>query len=206
MRTPPAISGPTRASVFRLRASVGAFLLVGIAAAGGGCAKARAEANPAGPPLSIPAPPPRALMPVEAEPIAAIPAPEPPIAAAPRVTPTPLPTRRPPATRTEPETRTEAPAATATPVAGATEPRELRTVPSSPGASSGEASVKNYLTRAELARSNVTYSKLSAEGRKNFDESKRHSDLALEKLKEGNILLARSAAEKAATLAEALSN
>ena len=210
MRIPPAaISEPTRASVNRRRprSCAGAFVLLVLAVSAGGCAKARAEANPAGPPLSMPAPPPRALMPVEAEPIAATPTAGTPVASVPRVAPTPLPPRRPATVRTEPDARVEQPpAASVSPAAGAAEPRELRTVPSSPTAPAAEARIQKYLSQADQDRRRVEYAKLSTEARRNYDESKRLSEQAVEKLKERNVPFALSAAEKAATLAAALGN
>ena len=216
MRIPPAISEPTAGATVRriaagrvLRAllvrpaAAGVFILTVIAASVSGCAKARAEANPAGPPLSVPAPPPRALMPVEAEPLAATPAGETPVAAVPRVTATPLPPRRPPTVKPEPE-RAEPPAVSEAPSPSTSEPRDLKTVPSPAASAADQARVEKHLKQAEQDRRRVVYAKLSADGKVNFDQSRRHSELAAEQMKEGNIPFALSAAEKAAQLAASL--
>jgi len=174
-----------------------------------GCAKARAAGIPEGPPLAMPAPPPRVLIPAEEEPLVAAPTgPDIPLAAAPRVTPPPVQSRRATVSRAEPDGRVDVPpaAATAQTSVGPAEPvRELLTVPA--GAAAAETTrVHALLKQAETDRKKVesTYNRLSTDNRKNFDDSKRFSEQALEKLKERNMLMAVAAAEKAATLAASL--
>src|SRR5438552_18553809 len=73
-----------------------------------GCAKAQAKGTAGGPPLQVPAPPPRVLAPVEEPVTASAPPPETPVpvAAAPRP-----PAARPPVRRADPQPETPAPAA-----------------------------------------------------------------------------------------------
>ena len=180
---------------------------VALSAAVSGCAKARAAGVLEGPPLAMPAPPPRELGPIEADLLpTTMNGPDRPVAAAPRISPAPLPPRRQPATRQEPEARTEPPAAASvtSPVAPVEPPRELRAVQPSESATDTAAvmtRVRNYLSQAAADRSRVVYAKLSAVSKQNYDESKRHSEEADKKLKERNLTGAESAAEKAATLA-----
>lgn len=170
-----------------------------------GCTTTKAATVIAGPPLMVPPAPPRELTPPEAEPIAATASgPGTPVTSVPRVQPS-LPTvRRPAQTRTEVEPKGEVPpSAAAIAGPGPSEPvRELRPAPAELGGA--EDRIKALLTQADQDRRSVTYTRLSVEARKNFDESKRFSEQASEKLKERNITFALYAADKAATLAAAL--
>ena len=184
-----------------------AVALVALSSILTGCAKPRAAGVPEGPPLAVPSPPPRVLVPAEEEPLVAAPtSPDIPLAAAPRVSPPPPQTRRTSVARTEPDGRTDAapPAAAAQTTIGPAEPaRELLAVP----AGTGDADrVHQLLKQAETDRKKAepNYSRLSSDNRKNFDDSKRFSDQALEKLNQRNIVMAVAAAEKAATLAASL--
>jgi hypothetical protein len=173
-----------------------------------GCATAKAATAIAGPPLAVPEPPPRVLVPAEAEPLASTTiAPETPLASQPSVQPTPPQTRRTSAVRSDTDTRVEAaaPAATAavTPGTGADTPRELRPVPS--GADPAlEGRVQGLLTRTANQLRCVDYDRLSNVNKNNHKESTRHSDTAQKALKERNFLVAQSAAEKALQYAESL--
>jgi hypothetical protein len=117
--------------------------------------------------------------------------------------------RRTNTTRNETDVRTEAapPPATAAVVAGTSveAPRELRPVPSV-GEPAMDRQVQAYLTRTANHLRCVDYDRLSNANKKNFDESKRHSDTAHETLKarNPNLPFALSAAEKAVQLAESL--
>src|SRR4030095_9779248 len=99
------------------------------AVAANGCAKARAETVPDGPPLATPQPPSRVLAPIEEEPLVSSPVAEAPVAPAPRVPPTAQPARRTPPP--EPEKPTPAPA----PAASVEGPRLLTAVSAHPGPS-----------------------------------------------------------------------
>jgi hypothetical protein len=173
-----------------------------------GCAKAKAsELVPDGPPLAMPAPPPRVLAPIEevavAAPATPTPAPEP--AAAPRTGGT-TPPRQP--ARTEPKQETP-PVVTAPPPAAPpptptpTETREVRALPAA-AAAAEDKKVRDVMTRASRDLNRVDYQKLSAEGKSQYDQSKRFSEQAEQALKEKNFVYAMTLAEKAATLAEEL--
>ena len=145
----------------------------------GGCAKAAAASAPAGPPLQVPAPPDRVLAPVEEPAVAAeAPAPEtpPPSVAPPRPT-------RPTA---------EARPAPAPPAAAAPSP-----APAPPPA----AAPRDLLARAARDINQVDYSRLSTEGKSQYEQSKRFSIQAEQALRERNLIFAATLADKAATLA-----
>ena len=177
-----------------------------VALAAGGCAKAKAKTIAEGPPLQVPEPPPRVLVPVE-EPIAATPVtPEAPPAPAPR-TPTPRPAN--PPRRSEPEPRQETPPpvvaqpAPATPPATTTTvepPRELRPALSAADPTE-ERKIRDQLNRAARDLNRVDYRRLSADGRAQYEQSKRFSDQAEQAIKDRNYVFAATLADKAATLA-----
>ena len=171
-----------------------------IALALSGCAKARAaETIPEGPPLQVPAPPERVLAPVEEPAVAAEPVPETPAAAAPvrPARPTTEPRPAPPAAATPPPPATP-PVAAAPPVP----PRDLKAP--SPANVATERSVRDLLARAARDISQVDYSRLSAEGRTQYEQSKRFSIQAEEALRERNLIFASTLADKASTLAAEL--
>jgi hypothetical protein len=176
--------------------SLGFGILLALSASG--CAKARAETVPDGPPLQMPEPPPRVLAPVEEE-LAAVPAVEPqpetppPTVAAPRTPPRPV-------TESKPQPATP-PAVSAQPAPPA-EPRDLRTA--SPTNAANERTVRDTLARAARDINRVDYGRLSAEGRAQYEQSKRFTVQAEEALKERNLIFAATLADKAATLAAEL--
>jgi hypothetical protein len=182
-----------------------AVCLVLCALAAGGCAKARAEAAPDGPPLQVPEPPARVLGTI-AEPVPATAVVPDPPAPAPATPPARPPVRRPngntaEADRPEPA---PAPAAVQAPVEPApTETRELRAAPSASTATE-ERTIRDLLTRATRDLSRVDYARLSADGKANYDQSKRFSQQAEQALKDRNFAFASTLADKAATLASEL--
>ena len=163
-----------------------------LALSAGACAKARAETVPEGPPLQVPEPPQRVLAPVEDLAVPA-PAPEPDTPAA-AVAPPRAPVR--PATESKPQPPLPAAPPPPPPVAG---PRELRAAP--PANAATERSVRETLARAARDINRVDYSRLSAEGRAQYEQSKRFSAQAEQALKERNLMFAATLADKAATLA-----
>jgi len=171
-----------------------ALVVFGVSA----CAKARAESAPDGPPLRIPVPPEHVLVPVE---------PPADLASAPEPEPPPPPTAtapRTPAARPAPAKPQPAPPAAATPPTQPppAEPREL-TAPS-PASGANERSVRDLLTRATRDLNRVDYSRLSTDGRAQYEQSKRFSEQAEQALKERNLIFAATLADKAATLAAEL--
>ena len=177
------------------------MLGVGIsAAAGAGCAKARAATVPDGPPLAMPQPPPRVFAPVdEEEPLAAGPVvPETPTAEAPQVTP-----RRPPrraTTTPEPEKPEPAPQ----PPQTAPEPqRELRAA-STPADAEADKKIRALLGTASRNLGQVDYQKLSVAGREQYQQAKDFGEQAGEALTQRNYVFAETLADKAAKLATEL--
>src|SRR5438094_388251 len=172
----------------------------GICLGAGACAKAQAKGNAGGPPLDVPAPPPRVLAPVE-EPVTASAAPPEtpaPVAAAPRP-----PAPRPPVRRAEPQPETPAPAA-ATAGQPAPEPRDLRAA--SPAAdAAAERQTRDALARAARDLGRVDYGKLNADAKAQYDQSKRFMEQAQQALRDRNFVFASTLADKAAALAAALS-
>jgi hypothetical protein len=176
-----------------------------------GCATTRAAPVAEGPPLTVPQPPPRVVVPPEEEPLAATgTGPDTPLlTSSPRVQPTPPPVRR-PATVRDSEPRSEAPVAAATGVVGPTvpavaeAPRELRPVPSALEPALDEASVRAMIDKVERLLRGVNASKLSAEAKRNYNDAKGYAAQAKEKLKGGNVGFAADAAAKALQLATVL--
>jgi len=166
-----------------------------LAAGGAACAKARAETIVLeGPPLQVPEPPSRVLVPVEelvSTPVVSEPEPAP-VAATPRTPPRPT-------TEAKPQ---PAPAPVVAPPLPVAEPRDLRTA--SPTNTDSERSVREVLARAARDIVRVEYSRLSADGRAQYDQSKRFSEQAEQALKERNLIFAATLADKAATLAAEL--
>jgi hypothetical protein len=181
-----------------------AAVLLGAVLLAGGCAKARPDTVPDGPPLAMPLPPPRIFAPLE-EPIAVQP-PAPEVANA----EPPRPAQRPPARRPAAAPAAERPEPEA-PVVAAPAPappspdpaRELRAAPSAADAAA-ERQVRELLQRAVRALNRVDYRRLSNEGRAQYDQAKRFSDQAEQALKERNLVFAATLADKASTLASQL--
>jgi hypothetical protein len=175
---------------------------VGIsAAAGAGCAKARAATVPDGPPLAMPQPPPRVFAPVDAEePLAANPVvPETPTVEAPQVTP-----RRPPRRPTTTTTEAEKPEPTPQPPQPAPEPqRELRAA-STPADAEADKKIRALLAAASRNLGQVDYQKLSVAGREQYQQAKDFGEQAGEALTQRNYVFAETLADKAAKLATEL--
>ena len=182
-----------------LHAALALLCVLSVTVVSGACAKAQAASVPDGPPLQMPLPPEHVLVPVEPpSETASAPEPEPPpppAAAAPR-TPAARPT---PAPKPQPTTPAAiAPPAQTPPV----EPRELTAPSQASGAN--ERNVRDLLTRASRDLSRVDYSRLSADSRAQYEQSKRFSEQAEQALKERNLIFAATLADKAATLAAEL--
>ena len=176
---------------------------VALAGSSAGCAKAQAKTSPDGPPLDMPAPPPRVIAPLE-EPIATVPAEVADPAPAPPSTPR-RPVRR-PATTTEPATKPDAvapPTEPAPEVAIEARPAEPQPTLQAPG--SAEKPVRDRLAGAQRDLARVDYARLSAGGRAQYEQSKRFAQQADQALKDQNFVFAQTLAEKAALLAAELS-
>jgi hypothetical protein len=74
----------------------------------------------------------------------------------------------------------------------------------SPANAATERSVRDLLARAARDINQVDYSRLSAEGKSQYEQSKRFSIQAEQALRERNLIFAATLADKAATLAAEL--
>jgi hypothetical protein len=181
---------------------VSAFCVLSCAFVLSGCAKAKAASAPESPPLAVPAPPPRALAPVEGtlaedsppapEPVAA----PPPRAAAgpPRPQPRPRPATTPPAPEPEPT-----PAATPPPAEPVVAPR-----PAATQDAAAERRVLDAKRKAEAELKKVDYQKLSTDGKAQYDQSKKYIEQVDQALTERKYDFAVTLADKATTLATEL--
>src|SRR5262245_27672196 len=170
-------------------------LLMSLTACG---ARAKAQTLPDGPPLAVPIAPAHEIV---IEQIAEAPPQEPEPAPAP-VPPTPKPAVtiqiRPPAPK--PETPANNLPAVAPP------PGNEAPVRASPAPSAGdEKKARDFINRANSDLMNrVDYQKLSDEGKRQYNQSKRFVVEAEQAIKDKNLVLAVTLAEKAATLAAEL--
>lgn len=171
-------------------------LLLSLTACG---TKTRAQTLPEGPPLAVPVPPAHEIV---IEQVAEAPPPEPEPAPEPAVT-TPKPTVKTLPT-SSPTPRTETPPANQPAVAP--QPAPEAPVRAAPAAAAGdEKKARDLIAKATSdLNTRVDYQKLSAEGKLQYDQSKRFRDQAEQAIKERNLLLAVTLAEKAAILAAEL--
>ena len=179
------------------------FHLILAAAAGTGCAKARAASIPQAPPLMVPEPPARVLVPVTDEPLATLPGPDTGLSAPPAIQPPPRQQRRSVPAASESTSPGSTPPAAAAAGAGAPPaeaPRDLRP----PQASADYARVQGMIDNAARDIKGVERGKLSDSGKETYDLSVRSRIDAETALKERNFLRAAESAEKAARLAAAL--
>jgi hypothetical protein len=176
-------------------------LLCVIAAAAPGCARARASVVPGGPPLDVPAPPARVVVPLEVQ--------------AEVLEPAPLPEEPPtPPVRPRAPTRADVPArAPEVPkVAEEVPPQPPPTQPpttlqTTPAAEQGEVerSIRATMARAAGDLNRIDYRALNADARTQYDTAKRFIEQAEEAIQARNLPFAKNLADKAAVLATQLS-
>ena len=189
----------------KVRMARGAFAigLAVLSGLGAGCAttQARVAAEPP-PPLAVPAPPPRIILP---------PDPTPP----PTVEETPAPATPPRTTRPRPAPRPDRvepprPAETAEavkPTNGQEPPQAPAPVPTigmQPGSGSAEGAVRQQLSKAQDDLRNVDYAALSNALKAQYDAAKRFITLGEQALKEQNLIYAGTLADKAGAIATVL--
>ena len=182
---------------------VSAFCILNSALVLSGCAKTQAASVPDGPPLAVPAAPPRVLAPPADEPLAENP-PEPQPAAPP-----------PPTNASQPARPRPRPATTATP---AEEPKPVET-PAAPPASTeapvvrpvppavdaaAERRIREVMRRGTADLNRIDYQKLSVDGKAQYEAAKRFNEQAEQALKERNYIFATTVADKAALIATEL--
>jgi len=169
-----------------------------------GCMRARAKTLPTGPPLDVPAPPPRVVLPVEvaveappAQP--PVPSPEeprrPPAPARPRPAPAAPPVVEPPKVVEEP------------PRPAATPPPATTTLQTTPAAEQGEVerAIRATMTRASADLNRIDYRALNKDARTQYDTAKRFIQQAEDAIRMKNLPFAKNLADKAAVLATQLS-
>jgi hypothetical protein len=183
-------------SVGKRRWVLGIAMCALSAALAGGCAKARAETVPDGPPLATPQPPSRVFAPIEEEPLVSSPVADAPVATAPRVPPP-----APPARRTPPP-EPEKPAAAA-PQPTVEVPRVLSAA-SAPADPEAERRITEMLRSATRDLNRVDYRGLTRGGRESYDQAKGFIEEAEKALKERNFVYAQTTADKAGKLATEL--
>jgi hypothetical protein len=178
-------------------------LLCVIAAAEPGCMRARAKTLPTGPPLDVPAPPPRVVIPLEAE---AVPTQPPPSPEEPRRPPAPVPARprpTPPATDT-PRVAEEPPKPA--PVTPPATPPATTALQTTPAAEQGEVerAIRATMTRASGDLNRIDYRALNKDARTQYDTAKRFIQQAEDAIRMKNLPFAKNLADKAAVLAAQL--
>lgn len=170
------------------------------------CARAQARTSPEGPPLDVPVPPARVIGPVD-EPIAATPT-EPTEPSPPPTSTARRPARRPASGGAEGNQKPAEPAAPPAepplPQAPSPEPPAATPPPTLRAPGSAEKPVRDRLVNAQRDLARVDYSKLTEDGRAQYEQSKRFVQQAEQALKDQNIVFAQTLADKAATLAAEL--
>jgi len=179
------------------------------ALASGACTHAHAKAAPDVPALDMPAPPDRAVEPIEIEPLTSTTTAEPDestrrtTTARPRATP---PTREPakpetpkPAEPAKPEPPPPEPPKTE-------EPKPAPPLQTAPAIAEGESerTIRATIVRATTDLNHVDYRALNTDGRSQYDQAKRLMRQAEDAVREKNLVFARSVADKAATIAAQL--
>ena len=177
------------------------LLLCVIATAAPGCARARANTVPGGPPLEVPAPPPRIVVPLAVE--AEVPEPEPTV---PEELPRPPARPRAPTPADIPARPAEAPKV-ADEVPRPPSPVAPTTLQTTPAAEQGEVerAIRATMARAGGDLNRIDYRALNADARTQYDTAKRFIEQAEDAIRMKNLLFAKNLADKAAVLATQLS-
>jgi hypothetical protein len=175
------------------------------------CARPVAKTAPDGPPLDMPAPPPRDVVPADPEEVPdPMPLPKEPAHQAPttrqRQTQRPEPSRA----DAKPEARPDPPLivepakpAEELPKPPATSSTTLQTTPAGEE-SAVEASIRGSIDRAKGYLTRIDYRVLNKDARNQYDTAKRYVELAEEAIHARNLEFARTIADKAANLAAKL--
>jgi hypothetical protein len=161
--------------------------------------RGKAKTVPNGPPLDVPPPPPRIVVPLEAEAPPAEPVPPP---EEPQPAPAPPPTRPRPAPPVETPKTVEEPPRPAPPAAAVAAP----TLQTTPAAEEGEVerAIRATMTRASADLNRINYRALNANARTQYDTAKRFIQQAEDAIRMKNLPFAKSLADKAAVLAAQL--
>jgi hypothetical protein len=178
-------------------------LIVVVAATAAGCSHAQAKATLEMPPLEMPAPPPRDVQPIEVEtppplPLVSEPARNPPA----RLRPAPPAKPEPP----KPEPPKSDPPPAEPPKPAEEPPKPLTTLQTTPATAEGEVErvIRASIQRANTDLNRIDYRALNADAKTQYDSAKRFVQQADEAIRIKNLVLAKSVAEKAATIAAQL--
>jgi len=194
---------------FLIGAAVGGMALAVVLASG--CAKAQAaRTTPDGPPLEMPASPPRDVETTETEAPPPMPLPQEPARNAPprtRATPPPREPRTEPPKPEPPKTEPAAPApAPPPPTPPADEQKPPSTLQTKPAGEEGdvERGIRATLTRASNDLNRVDYRTLNTDARSQYDSAKVFIRQAENEIRKKNLEFAKVVADKAAALAAQL--
>jgi hypothetical protein len=170
--------------------------LVVLAISASACVRAKAATVPVGPPLTMPEPPPRVLIPTEEEPLVSLPAGTS-ITTTPDIPPKPQPRTQKPEPSAPPATA----AATPPPAAPAVEnPRALALAPSAGEVAQDERRVREKVEKVQRDLKSIPTQRLSGQRQENYREAQRYLKQASDALSERNLVQANAAADKAAAL------
>ena len=193
-----------------LRSVVAASALVlSVSFGASGCARAQAaKTTPDGPPLDMPAPPPRDVETTASTEVPApVPPPQEPVRATPPPRPRPAPAREPAreATRPEPPKPEPPEPPKAAPPANE-EPKPSSTLQTKPAGEEGdvERGIRATLSRATADLNRIDYRTLNADAKTQYDYAKRFVRQAEDALRQKNLVFAKTVADKGATLAAQL--
>jgi outer membrane biosynthesis protein TonB len=181
------------------------WFLALLAPAAVACTHAQAKTTLEMPPLEMPAPPPRDVQPIEIEqpqpvPLVTEPARNPPS----RLRP-PAPRPEPPKTA-EPPKPEQPPPPVEPPKAAEEPPKPLTTLQTMPATAEGEAErgIRASIQHASTDLNRIDYRALNQDARTQYDQAKRFVQQADEAIRTKNLVLAKTVAEKAATIAAQL--
>jgi hypothetical protein len=155
--------------------------------------RARANTLPS-PPLNVPDPPPRIVLPLEAE------------APPPQPGPPDEPRRAPAPARPRPAAPADTPRAAEEPPRSAPTAPPATTLQTTPAAEQGEVerAIRATMTRASADLNKIDYRALNADARTQYDTAKRFVQQAEDAIRMKNLPFAKNLADKAATLAAQL--
>ena len=168
------------------------LLLLAVVVAAPGCVHAGAKTLPSSPPLDVPAPPPRIVLP-----LAEAPPPQ-------TVLPPDEPRRPPAAARPRPAAPADTPrAAEEPPKPTPAAPPAATTLQTTPAAEQGEVerAIRATMARAGADLNRIDYRALNADARTQYDTAKRFIQQADDAIRMKNLPFAKNLADKAAGLA-----
>jgi hypothetical protein len=172
------------------------------------CARPVAKTAPDGPPLDMPAPPPRDVEPADTDVPEPMPLPSEPEHRAPTTRQHQPPRAEPSRTDAKPEPKPDIPIIVEPAKPAEEPPRPPGTSPpilqTSPGGKEVEASIRDLIGRAKAGLERIDYRVLNTDARNQYDTAKRYVELAEEAIRARNLEFAGTIADKAVKLAAKL--